>query len=98
MEYSKFKEIMIGFGSVYNKTYNESELVLLYRYFRKYKHKDLVDAIDSCITSLDKYPSVNQLIEKCEMCRTKNELDEAYQKMPKVDYDPEWIDLLKEFS
>lgn len=83
MEYNDFKSMVLGLGSIFNKEYKENELLVLYRIFKKYKLKDFRDAIDSCITSFDKLPSIHQLEVQCERYRVKNGLDEVYKTIPK---------------
>ena len=100
MEYNKFKDIMLGMGAIFSKEYKDMELTLLYKFFKDYRQKDFRDAIEDCIRSLDKLPTVHQLEEKCEWHRCRNELEEAYKELPPITNEDriEYQQLLESFK
>jgi len=84
MTFENYKTMMQGLGLAFNRKYEETELKLLYRYFKEYEEDVFMEAVDNVATSYDRLPSVKQLTDACEMAKTSVRLRKEYEALPPI--------------
>jgi len=84
MTLEMYKGMMQVLGTAYNKDYKDTELNMLYRYFKNYDEDVFMEAIDRSVTSYDRLPSIKQLTDTCEMTRVSVKLRKDYEALPPI--------------
>jgi hypothetical protein len=84
MNFEDFKNIVKGFKVAFNRTYDEQELMFMYRYFKDYGKDVFIEAVDRMIQSFDKMPSLKQMIDTCEQARISVNFRKEYEALPPI--------------